>query len=71
MSDEFMAHLKKAGTTRRLTIHDTPEHNGVLERGNRTYLEIFRAMLHDSSLPKFLWAEAVSHTVYLRNCTWT
>ena len=28
-------------------------------------------MLHDSGLPKFLWAEAVSHAVYLRNCTWT
>jgi hypothetical protein len=68
---EFSDHLKKAGTTRRLTVHDTPEHNGVAERGNRTNLEIVRAMLHDSGLPKFLWAEAVSHAVYLRNRTWT
>lgn len=28
-------------------------------------------MLHDSGLPKFLWAEATAHAVYLRNCTWT
>jgi len=28
-------------------------------------------MLHDSGLPKFLWAEATAHTVYLKNCTWT
>ena len=28
-------------------------------------------MLHDSGLPKFLWAEAVSHAIYLRNRTWT
>ena len=67
MSDEFSAHLKKAGTTRRLTVHDTPEHNGVSKRGNRTNLEIVRSMLHDSGLPKFLWPEAVSHAVYLRN----
>jgi transposase InsO family protein len=68
---EFSDHLRKNGTTRRLTVHDTPEHNGVAERGNRTNLEIVRAMLHDSGLPKFLWAEAVSHAIYLRNRTWT
>ena len=28
-------------------------------------------MLHDSGLPKFLWAEATSHAVFLKNCTWT
>ena len=71
MSKEFSDHLKKAGTTRRLTVHDTPEHNGVAERGNRTNLEIARAMMHDSGLPKSLWAEAISHAVYLRNRTWT
>ena len=71
MSDEFSDHLKKAGTVRRLTVHDTPEHNGVAERGNRTNLEIVRAMRHDSGLPKFLWPEAVSHAVYIRNRTWT
>ena len=71
LSKEFSDHLKENGTIRRLTVHDTPEHNGVAERGNRTNLEIVRAMLHDSGLPKFLWAEAVSHAIYLRNRTWT
>ena len=28
-------------------------------------------MLHDSQLPKFLWAEATKHVVYLKNHTWT
>ena len=70
MSDEFSAHLKKAGTTRRLTVHDTPEHNGISERGNRMNLEIVRAVMHDSGLPKFLWPEAVSYAVYVRNRTW-
>ena len=44
MSDDFSAHLKKAGTTRRLTVHDTLEHNGVSERGNHTNLEIIRSI---------------------------
>ena len=34
LSDEFSAHLKSAGTLRKLTFHDTPEHNGVSERLN-------------------------------------
>ena len=28
-------------------------------------------MLHASDLPKFLWAEAASHAVYVKNRTWT
>ena len=28
-------------------------------------------MLHDSGLPKFLWAEATAHAVFLKNRTWT
>ena len=71
LSTEFSDHLKKAGTVRRLTVHDTPEHNGVAEHLNRTILEKVRAMLHESGLPKFLWAEATAHAVYLKNCTWT
>src|ERR1700678_2242173 len=71
LSEEFSNHLKKAGTMRKLTVHDTPEHNGVAEHLNRTLLEKVRAMLHESSLPKFLWAEATAHPVYLKNRTWT
>ena len=71
LDDDFVKHLRNAGTTRKLTVHDTPEHNGVAERLNRTLLEKVRAMLHDSQLPKFLWAEAAQHAVYLKNRTWT
>ena len=52
-------------------MHDTPEHNGVAERLNRTILEKVRAMFHESGLPKFLWAEVTVHVVYLKNRTWT
>ena len=71
MSGEFKAHLSRQGTKRRLTVHDTPEYNGIAERLNRTILEKVRAILHASALPKFLWAEAVTHAVYLKNRTST
>ncbi|PPQ72971.1 hypothetical protein CVT26_014516, partial [Gymnopilus dilepis] len=71
LSQEFSDHLKKAGTVRRLTVHDTPEYNGVAERLNRTLMEKVRAMGHDSGLPKFLWGEALMHAVYIKNRTWT
>ena len=70
-SQEFDAHLELKGTIRRLTVHDTPEYNGVSERLNRTLIEKVRAMLHESQLPKFLWGEALNHAVYLKNRTWT
>jgi hypothetical protein len=71
LSNECSDHLAKAGTVRQLTVHDTPEYNGVSERLNRTLLVKMRAMLHDSGLPKFLWGEAAHHAVYLKNQTWT
>jgi hypothetical protein len=69
LDEQFIAHLEKAGTHHKLTVHDTSEHNGVAERLNRTIMEKVRAMLHASSLPKFLWGEAAQHAVWLKNRT--
>ena len=41
--------------------------NGIAERANRTLLDGARAMLESSQLPEGLWAEAVSHHVWIRN----
>lgn len=71
LSDEFSDHLRLSGTIRHLTVHDTPEYNGVSERLNRTILAKVRAMLHESGLPNFLWGEACRHAAFLKNCTWT
>ena len=62
--------VQQAGTTRKLTVHETPEHNGA-KRLNQTILKKVRAMLHESDLLKFLWAEATAYTIYLKNQTWT
>ena len=71
LGKEFIMYLKAAGTKQKLTIHDTPQHNGVAECLNRTLLEKVRAMLHESSLPRALWGEAVRHAVWLKNWTLT
>ena len=67
----FTLYLQQEGTERRLTTHDTPQHNGVAEALNRRLLERVRAMLHQSGLSKNLWAEAVRHAVWLKNRTST
>jgi hypothetical protein len=67
-SNELTKYLKSEGTERRA---DTPQHNGVAEALNRQILEHVRAMLHQSGLPKNLWAEAVQHAVWIKNRTST
>ena len=64
-SKEFDGFCKLEGIRRQLTVPYTPEHNGVAERKNRSIVGATRAMLHDQSLPFFLWAEACSTVVYL------
>jgi hypothetical protein len=67
----FTKFLEEQGTERRLTTHDTPQHNGVAESLNRRLVERIRAFLIQSGLPKFLWAEAARFVVWLRNRTTT
>src|SRR5882724_4536103 len=66
---EFDTHLKACGTVCSLTIHDTPEENGMSECLNCTLLEHTCAMLLTVDLPKFLWTESVQHMMWLKNCT--
>ena len=69
LGNEFVMYLKRQGTAQRLTVHDTPQHNGIAERLNRTILEHVRALLHASGQLKFLWGEAARHIVWLKNQT--
>jgi hypothetical protein len=71
MGKEFMLYLKSKGTEQKLTVHDTPQENGVAERRNRTIVERIHALLHASGLPKMLWGEAACHVVWLMNRTST
>jgi hypothetical protein len=59
--------MKSKGMAQKLTVHDTPQHNGVAECHNRTIVEQICALLHSSGLPKTLWGEAAHHVVWLLN----
>jgi hypothetical protein len=54
-----------------MTAPYSPAQNGVVERTNRTLVELARAMIIDKELPEFLWEHAVSHAVYIRNHSYT
>jgi len=71
MSKDFDEYLKSRGTRRLLTVHDSPASNGIAERCNGIIASHIRAMLIESGLPKFLWAEAAVHAMWIRNRTAT
>ena len=66
---DFRDHLARQGTVQRLTVHDTPEHNGAAERTHGTLLNIIRSLLISSGLPRTMWGEAMQHAVWLYNRT--
>jgi hypothetical protein len=65
---KFTKFLQQEGTERWLTTHNTPQHNSVAES---LLVEHIHTVLHHSELPKFLWAEALQNTVWLKNQTST
>jgi transposase InsO family protein len=44
-----------------------PQQNGVVERKNRSLVEMARMMLDDYHTPKKFWAEAVNTACYISN----
>src|SRR6266511_192219 len=64
-SKPFTDHLEQQGTVCHLTVHDSPQSNGRVERANRTHVQNAQAMLIQAKLPSFLWAEAIRHSVWL------
>jgi hypothetical protein len=71
LGKEFSLYLNSKGTKQKLTVHDTPQHNGVTEHRNRTIVKRVWVLLHSSGPPKSLWGEAVQHVIWLMNQTST
>jgi len=66
-SKEFEKFCEENGIHRPLTVPYTPQQNGVVERKNRSLLNMARSMLKSKRIPKEFWAEAVECAVYLAN----
>jgi transposase InsO family protein len=63
----FAKLLEKHGICAQYTMPGTPKQNGVVERRNRTLMDMVRSMLSNFSLPISLWMEALKTAVYLLN----
>ena len=60
-------YLKDQGIEHQVTTSYSSESNGVVERYNRTIMEMVRFMLHHPGYPLELWGEAVLAACYLSN----
>ena len=62
--DEF---CRNEGISHNFSAPRTPQQNGVVERKNRTLVEMARTMLSERGLPQYFWAEAISTACHIIN----
>ncbi|GKE59199.1 retrotransposon protein, putative, ty1-copia subclass, partial [Tanacetum coccineum] len=67
MSQEFLDHLKEHWIISHRTPPNTPQHNGVLERRNRTLLDMVCSMMSQTTLPKSFWDYAPESVARILN----
>ncbi|KAL8148732.1 hypothetical protein AgCh_005919 [Apium graveolens] len=58
---------KDKGIVQEFSAARTPQHSGVVERKNRTLVEVVRTMLQDAKLPTSFWEEAVNNACYTQH----
>ncbi|GJY32174.1 retrovirus-related pol polyprotein from transposon TNT 1-94 [Tanacetum coccineum] len=61
------AYFAKEGIKHQTSITRTPEENGVIERWNRTLVEVARTMLSATKVLLFSWAEAIATKCFTQN----
>ncbi|GJU46177.1 retrotransposon protein, putative, ty1-copia subclass [Tanacetum coccineum] len=67
LSIEFFDHLKNCGIVSQLTPPRTPQLNGVVERRNRTLLDMVRYMMCPATLPISFWGYALETATHILN----
>ncbi|GJU50602.1 zinc finger, CCHC-type containing protein [Tanacetum coccineum] len=67
LSNQFTSYCNETGLERHYTSPYSPQQNGVVERRNRTVVEMVRSNLKTMCMPDVLWGEAVNHAVYVLN----
>ena len=67
LSIEFISFLKEHEILSQLSAPGNSQQNGVVERINRTLLDMVRSMINLSKLPLSFWGYAVETTTYNLN----
>lgn len=67
VSNDFGKFCDHEGIVHEVVPPYTPQQNGVIERNNRSIMNLVRRILNGKILPKELWGEKVSTTAYLLN----
>ncbi|KAL0445734.1 UNVERIFIED_CONTAM: hypothetical protein Slati_1701300 [Sesamum latifolium] len=67
LSGEFINYLKENGILSQWTPPGTPKLNGVVERRNRTLLDMVQSMMSFSELPPSFWGYALETAAKLLN----
>jgi hypothetical protein len=62
--DEF---CHEHGIDQQFSAPHVPQQNGVVERKNRTLVEMVRTMLDEHRAPRRFWADAISTACYISN----
>nr|GEY44416.1 reverse transcriptase [Tanacetum cinerariifolium] len=61
------AYFAAEGIQHQTSVARTPEQNSVVERWNRTLVEVARTMLSVAKVPLFFWAEAIATACFTQN----
>nr|GFD31069.1 putative ribonuclease H-like domain-containing protein [Tanacetum cinerariifolium] len=63
------AYFAAEGIHHQMSVAQTPEQNGAIERRNHTLVEATRTMLSAAKIPLFFWAEAIATACFTQNCS--
>jgi len=66
-NEKFSSFCEKLDVFHNFFVPRTPQHNGVVEKNNKSLEELARTILSKSSLPKYFWAYVVNTACYVMN----
>ncbi len=67
ISGPFAMILKEEGIITQYTMPATPQQNGVVERRNRTLMDMVRSLISNYDFSLSIWSEALKTAVYIFN----
>ena len=67
VSGPFARFLQENSIVAHYSTLDEPQQNGVVERRNRTAMDMVRSMISYSTLPISLWIEALKIAIHILN----